>query len=289
MKFYCISVKKAYGEIKNGVIQRLEEASKKRGVKFERVIVQEFDYLKDKIDDYSLLYKWGLNDKARLLEKYCLNDTITTFYSDINIGISKIDHCFLYNQKDNLPVIKTVADFMSNKEKLGEYVDYVGGFPLIVKMLRGNYGVGVIKVDSFEALRSLIDFLASRGIDDAILRQFIKHKRQGRLIVLGDEVIASHVNICGRDFRANLKDDHEQKKEAAVFPKEVQEIAVKAVHSVGLEFGGVDILFNEKTDEPYLAEVNSSPLFPNTQRLTGIDIAGQMVDYLVAKAQRLKG
>ena len=62
-------------------------------------------------------------------------------------------------------------------------------------------------------------------------------------------------------------------------------MAVKAVRSLGYEFGGVDILFEEETNNPYIAEVNFPCFFPTTQRLTNIDISGKMIDFLINKSK----
>ena len=65
--------------------------------------------------------------------------------------------------------------------------------------------------------------------------------------------------------------------------KEIQRVAVAAVKSIGIEFGGVDILFSDN-GEYYISEVNSPCAYNHTQTLTGIDIAGAIVDYLINKS-----
>lgn len=54
-----------------------------------------------------------------------------------------------------------------------------------------------------------------------------------------------------------------------------------AVKALGLEFGGVDVMITN--DGPKVVEVNYPCFFPRCQMLTGVDIAGQMVEYLVNK------
>ena len=59
-------------------------------------------------------------------------------------------------------------------------------------------------------------------------------------------------------------------------------MAVKAVKTLGLETGGVDLLFD--TDgKPFLTEVNFPHDFSMTQKITGIDIAQAMVKHLMSK------
>ncbi|MDR0608450.1 MAG: hypothetical protein LBG52_09250 [Candidatus Peribacteria bacterium] len=47
----------------------------------------------------------------------------------------------------------------------------------------------------------------------------------------------------------------------------------------------MDILFEESTGTPYVSEVNSPCDFAGTQKKTGIDIAGKIVDYLLQKSK----
>jgi len=265
----------------------LEEVCKKRRIKFIKVVAEDFDYLADKPKRGSLIYRATPGDRSRVVEKHILNSSIASFYTNYKFGIyDRGSKSFIYNEKANLPSIKTIHD-VSNREKLVDYADSLGGFPVIVKILGGTHGIGVIRVDSKESLLSLADFLNKEGIY-AIMRQYIKHRKQARLVVLGNEVIASHINFSSFDFRTNVGKNIHRKRESFVFPKKIQDIAIKAVKSCELEFGGVDILFEEETNEPHIAEINFPFYFPTTQKLTGVDIAGKMIDYLMEKSKKQK-
>ena len=101
--------------------------------------------------------------------------------------------------------------------------------------------------------------------------------------MLGDKVIDSiEYTANDGDFRSNegAKPNVAPKK----FTDEVEKLAVKATRALGLEFGGVDIMITN--NGPKVAEVNFPCFFPRCQQLTGTDIAGMMVDYLMEKARR---
>jgi len=64
--------------------------------------------------------------------------------------------------------------------------------------------------------------------------------------------------------------------------KELKTLAIKSVQIAGLEFGGVDILVTAE-ENYFVVEANYPCHFERVQRITGVDIAGKMVDYLLAK------
>ena len=61
-------------------------------------------------------------------------------------------------------------------------------------------------------------------------------------------------------------------------------LAERAVAALGLEFGGVDILVDEQGTAT-IAEVNFPCNFARNQMNTGTDVAGLLVDHLMAKSQ----
>ncbi len=106
-----------------------------------------------------------------------------------------------------------------------------------------------------------------------------------RAVVVGDEVVASYAAFAmNGEFRTNVGDDTHQKRDVRVLSPELQAIVVQSVRVLGIETGGVDLLF-DKNDNPFIAEVNFPHNFPITQCITGVDIAAKMVEHLVKKAQ----
>ena len=57
-----------------------------------------------------------------------------------------------------------------------------------------------------------------------------------------------------------------------------------AAKAMDLGIAGVDILQSERG--PLVLEVNSSPGLEGIEKITGQDVAGSIVDYLVAKRKK---
>lgn len=179
---------------------------------------------------------------------------------------------------DNLgiPAPKTVNYLPKDREALLKYVDEVGGFPVCLKVLGGSHGIGVMCIDSKQSLFSVSDYLREQG-EMVVMKEYCNVTSSARLIVLGDKVIDSiEYSAPKGDFRSNegKAPNVSQKR----FSKTVNEIAIQAVKSLGLEFGGVDIMITDNGAK--VAEVNYPCFFPRCQMLTGTDIAGKMVKYL---------
>lgn len=281
MKLFCISQKN-----KNVIIEGLlRKAAESRKIDFIEIDQNKFNFVNfNEARDGDLLYRSMVTYRARNIEIFLLyKEIFTTFYRNNKDGINRPDNVFdatmLFKYK-NLPIIPTVFDITSNRELLLDYVNYLGGFPVVIKVIGGSHGIGVVRIDSIESLNSYAD-VADRDEHTYIMRQYIHNHQHARLIVIGEKVVASiEYKKDNDDFRTG---------DTRVFTKrfsdEVNEIAIKAVSVLNLEFGGVDILISED-GIPYIAEVNFPCYFPRAQETTGINIAGLMVDYLVAKSRK---
>lgn len=205
-----------------------------------------------------------------------------SFYKDDNIfylNSEEIDTFILDNK--NVPLPKIMYYIPKDRDALRRCVDYLGGFPICIKVLGGSHGVGVMKVDSYGSLFSVADYIKQQK-NGAVLKECCDVVSSARLIVLGDKVIDSIEYSANKDdFRSN------EGKVPNVMPKKfdktVKKVAIKAVQELGLEFGGVDIMITN--NGPKIAEVNNPCFFARCQLLTGIDIARQMVEYLVKKGK----
>ncbi len=78
------------------------------------------------------------------------------------------------------------------------------------------------------------------------------------------------------DFRSNL---HRGGSAAKVrLPRSYKQAAIEAAKAMGLNVCGVDMLESERG--PLILEVNSSPGLEGIEAATGLNIAGQVIEYI---------
>lgn len=266
-------------------VNLLETACVKKNIKLIIIHPENFNFTDIPIlSKNDGLYRISGGHDAILVEKKLINNQVKTFYKNmqfclgrINTGIGGI----LVHEKEKLPIIPTLFG-LPKRKFMESYLKEIKQFPIIIKALGNMHGVGVMKIDSKESFVSIVDYLREQD-GDFIIRDFIHHNEQARIVVLGNKVISSHGNMIGDDFRTNAGSEETRKRIVKSYPTEIQELAIKAVHSLGFEFGGVDILFEKDTNRPYISEVNYPFFFPGNQKLTGCNIAEQMIDYLNKK------
>lgn len=279
LRFFCVN-----DAVALPTIASLETACRARGIEFLDVDARSFDYAPErKLRAGDLMYRPGVSQVAMRVEQFLWNSGVVTFHARPD-GVFFVPHtpplCF---EHAGLPIPRTVYCSTTNRKRIEQYVAHVGGFPLIVKMLGHANGIGVMRVDSFPALYSLLDYELSQGANP-LLAQYIADAAHWRLIVLGERVIASYrKSPIANDFRAQAvrgETHSEIPPDAAM-----QKVAVAAAHVLGYEFAGVDIL--EQADgQFFLLEANFPCYYVHAQEYGDVDVAGMMLDFLAAKATR---
>lgn len=178
-----------------------------------------------------------------------------------------------------LPVPDSVM--LRNLAQLQPAVDSVGGYPLIIKFIRGSQGVGVIRADREDTVRSVLEAMNLVQYDVLLQRYIPEAASRGTLRVLvvgGKARLAVHLTPAeGRD-RSNvhaggLAAKHELSSELAM-------IAERSCEVFSIGTAGVDLV---DTDSGLmLMEVNGSPGFEMPEELYGLDIAGEILDSALA-------
>jgi len=148
-------------------------------------------------------------------------------------------------------------------------------FPFIVKITRGNQGLGVELINSTDDFQT---FLASYEGDVFVAQEFIAEAAASdkRLFVVGDTVVAAmQRRSASDDFRANL---HLGGSAEAYTPTDTEvSLALASLTAFDIDFAGVDIIDSERG--PLVLEVNPSPGF-GIAEITGIDVATEVVTYV---------
>jgi ribosomal protein S6--L-glutamate ligase len=168
-----------------------------------------------------------------------------------------------------------------NEEQLESAVEAIGGkFPVIVKTIFGTHGVGVIRADSMPSLRSIAQQMTKTGVE-FMLQEYIEHEESARILVLGDEAIASVIRtIPNGDFRSNAHQGAELKKYE---PQQDEiDICVKSAKLIGANFSAVDYIVSGEGEnrEILVLEVNGSPGFEAMQEVIDFDIADRVIEYI---------
>lgn len=170
--------------------------------------------------------------------------------------------------------------FGDNPDDTADLLAMLGAPPHVIKLSQGTQGNGVILTEKPSASRSVVEAL--RGLyADFLVQEFIAEARGAdlRCFVVGDRVVASMRRQAAKgDFRSNL---HRGGVARAVRTSRAErEMAVRAAQVVGLGVAGVDLLRSERG--PLVLEVNASPGLEGIEEATGVDVAGVVIDHVLA-------
>lgn len=287
MILYCIVKSKESAE-DLFTYKFLKKACEERSIEFVPLETEKVDYSKvdTLVEPGSLLYRMTGGQRSALLEAL-VYDKVITIRKNIEALLSR---GFLWGsairlQQAGLPIIPTIFNIhRTQDESLISYAEKLGGFPIVAKVSGGSHGAGVMRFDSAESLRSVMDVVADTKAGDVALRKYISNARHLRVVVLNGKVLdVIEYQPQPNDFRTNAV-RVPQVKQVSNLSSVVKNDTIAAVDILGLGFGGVDVLIDEQ-GQHFIAEVNHPCNFARNQQNTGVDIAGALVDSLIEKAQ----
>ncbi len=171
---------------------------------------------------------------------------------------------------------KTV--FSNYTKDVAEVINYVGGAPLVIKLLEGTQGLGVVLAETNNAAESVLE--AFNGLQArVIVQEFIKESKGADIrafIVDGNVVGAMKRQGKEGEFRSNL---HRGGSANIIqLTDEEENAALKAAKALGLGICGVDML--QSARGPLILEVNSSPGLEGIEFATKKDIATSIIRYI---------
>ena len=176
-----------------------------------------------------------------------------------------------------------VTGFAHSPDDTEDLLAFVGGAPVVIKLLEGTQGVGVVLGETRKAAESVIE--AFRGLNaNFMVQEFIKEAGGSdiRCFVIGDKVVAA-MKRTGKegDFRSNLH--RGGSAEVVRITPEERSTAVRSARIMGLNVAGVDLL--RSNHGPVVMEVNSSPGLEGIEKATGKDVASLVVQFVEKNAK----
>ena len=173
--------------------------------------------------------------------------------------------------------------YANDPKQAEEIIRAVNGPPVVIKLLEGTQGIGVVLAETMSSGKSVIE--AFRGANVNILvQEFIKEAggTDIRALVVGGKVVAAMKRTgAPDDFRSNLH--RGGSAQIVKITPEERSTALRAAKHMGLNVCGVDML--RSNHGPVIMEVNSSPGLEGIENATGKDVAGQIIEFIEAKAK----
>ena len=216
---------------------------------------------------------------TKILEEYGIN-VVNDFQTSINC-FDKI-RCTLSLVKNDIPTPETTVVF---SEKAGLETLKKLGYPAVIKPILGSWARLLAKINDEDAAKSVLEDRWEMGVWNRIfyIQKFInKPNRDIRTMVVGDKVIAAIYRVNEKDWRTNTARGGRAIK--CKITSELEDLSIRAAEAVGGGILGVDIM--ESGDGFVVHEVNHSPEFKNVQRVTGVDVAKEIVEYLTEVGRR---
>lgn len=161
-------------------------------------------------------------------------------------------------------------------------VSQIGGYPVVLKPLSGSWGRLLAKINDSDSLEAVIEQKSILGGPHHHAFYFQKYiekpGRDIRINVIGSKVVAAIYR----------QSDHwitNTARGAVALPcqvdKNLEKIALKTAEAIGKGIIGIDVF---ETKDGYLVnEVNHTMEFKNVQRVTGIDVAGKIIEYCISR------
>jgi ribosomal protein S6--L-glutamate ligase len=180
--------------------------------------------------------------------------------------------------KNGLGMPKTAfTNFSKGGEK--QLIEQVSGAPVIIKLLEGTQGLGVVLAETKKAAQSVVE--AFHGLKARIIvQEYIKEAKGADIrafVVNGKVVGAMKRQGAEGEFRSNL---HRGGVATVIkLSRAEKQAALNAAKALGLDVAGVDML--QSARGPLILVVNSSPGLEGIEGATGVNVAAEIIKFVV--------
>lgn len=160
------------------------------------------------------------------------------------------------------------------------------GYPVVLKPVVGSWGRLLAKANDREAAEAILEHKATLGsVQHSIfyIQEYIqKPGRDIRVILVGDRVLTAIYRNAEHWITNTARGGG---GELCPVTPEIEDLCLRASHAVGGGVLGIDLI--EHPERGLLVnEVNHTTEFHTAQPLSGVDIAGEIVNYTLEVARK---
>ncbi|MDG7050420.1 MAG: lysine biosynthesis protein LysX [Nitrososphaerota archaeon] len=259
----------------------LTEAATKMGIKIEMVDCKSLVLDVDKKSQYQTVLQRCVSYYRNLHATAALEgmgaNVINSLYCGVYAGNKLFTHMLLKNAGIETPYVSIAF----SKDSALAALDTIG-YPKVIKPTVGSWGRMVQRLNNKEAAEGIIEEREKMYPIYQIhyLEEFVQRPpRDIRAIVIGDTVAgAIYRNSTTENWKTNTHLGGTA--EICKITPELEEICIKAKDSVKGQIVGIDLMESEERGL-VVHEINNTTEYRNVARVTGVDIAGKILEYAV--------
>jgi RimK family alpha-L-glutamate ligase len=187
-------------------------------------------------------------------------------------------HTVALLEENGVPVPRTVVT--EDVEEALRAFSMLGG-DVVVKPVFGSRGIGSTRVSDVEVATRVFRALVFHHMV-LYVQEFVRHGVSDiRAFVVGDRVVAAMRRVA-ESWKTNVSLG--AKPTALKLDASLERLAVKASRVIGCKVAGVDIL--ESDNGPIIVELNSQPGWRGLQSVTDVNIADEVVGFVLSELKR---
>lgn len=157
-------------------------------------------------------------------------------------------------------------------------------FPFILKISQGGrHGIGTLLVKDRLSLERAIKGRIEKS--SFLIQDYIPNDGDYRIFLIGYKILAAFKRQEKED---KLLLDRSQGVSEVLqeVPLEIAELAQKAAEALKVEICAVDMVVDQRSGKPVIIEVNEAPEFRVMKKRANLDVAAEIINYLVKKAKK---
>lgn len=247
-----------------------------------------FDLKGHDFNNFDVILERCINHSRALHSLQILNDqgvkTVNSAYTANVCGDKLLTTNKLINAGIPVPAVRVAFTEESALEAIEEI-----GYPVVLKPAVGSWGRLLAKVNDREAAEALLEHkktLGSYHHSVYYIQQYIpKQKdRDIRSFVVGDENICAIYRQSAHWITNTARGGHTSN---CPITDELRDLSVRSAKAVGEGLIALDLF---ETDNGLLVnEVNYTMEFRNSIKVTGVNIPGKMIEYVIREAEKQQG
>ena len=147
----------------------------------------------------------------------------------------------------------------------------------ILKMNRGNQGIGVNLIKGLQSLKSILETFHAMKDQRFTIQPYLLHKKEFRIFIIKNEIHGIiERTITKDDFRGNAK--RSSGKLIKKIPLSLREQIEHAFTKSRLDYCGIDLIVDEVDKDNFkFLEINPVPGFEQIEKLAGTNIAKELI------------